>query len=120
MREDSECLEIAPLLAGRVNERLEDGERLRIEEHLTTCRSCRDTADALGLARRASRPPRSDLWPALRSRLAESETASEGDDLLQLVFPAVTWRISAALAVVVLTLALVPDLALFLVAFGFL
>jgi len=120
MHEDLECQEIAPLLAGRVNDRLEGEEAARVEEHLTTCPSCRATADALDLAWRASRPPRSDLWPVLRSRLAVSETASERGDRVQLVLPAPSWQVAAALAVVVLTLVVMPDPARFAVALGLL
>ncbi len=120
MREDLECWEISPLLAGMANDCLGGEEAVRIEEHLTTCPSCRATADALDLAWRASRPPRSDLWPVLRSRLAALETASEGDDRVRLVFPAPSWQVAAALAVVVSTLAVIPDPARFLVSLGFL
>ncbi len=120
MRKDSECQQVSPLLAGMLNDRLEGEDAVRIEEHLTACPSCRATADALELAWRASRPPRSDLWPVLRSRLAAAETASEADDRVQLVFPAPGWQVAASLAVIVLTLAVTPHPARFLVALGLL
>ncbi len=120
MNEDLECQEISLLLEGKVNDRLDVAETLRIEEHLATCSACRATVDALDLARRSSRPARSDLWPTLSSRLAASETAWEGGDRVQLEFPDPSWRVAAALAVVLFTLAVIPDPARLLVAAGFL
>jgi hypothetical protein len=67
----------------------------------------------LGLIRRGTPGPSRDLWPRLRARLAD-------DDVVALRVPAIGWLEAAAIAVVVGTIALVPDPVRFLSACGLL
>ena len=67
----------------------------------------------LGLIRRGTAGPSCDLWPRLRARLAD-------DDVVALRVPAIGWLEVTAIAVVVGTIALVPDRVRFLSASGLL
>lgn len=67
----------------------------------------------LGLIRRGTPGPSRDLWPRLCARLAD-------DDVVALRVPAIGWLEATAIAVVVGTIALVPDPVRFLSASGLL
>jgi len=68
----------------------------------------------LGLIHRGTPEPPHDLWPRLRARLREE------DDVVRVPVPALGWREEAALAVVLGTVAVVPDPLGFLAASGIL
>jgi hypothetical protein len=67
----------------------------------------------LGLIRRASPAPTSDLWSRLRARL-------HADERVHLRLPALGWADAVAFAAVVCTLVVVPDAVRFLTASGLL
>ncbi len=116
MTEKNECQGISLHLAGYVSNRLKEDEMNEIENHLKVCRECRTTAEALRLAVQASDRSQSDLWPVLRTRLAEAEE----NDLAQLIFPPFRWQDAVLLGVVVLTLLAVPNPLGLLVTIGML
>ena len=116
MTEKPECQGISLFLAGYVNNRLKEDEMIEIGKHLKVCRECRTTAEALRLAVQASDRSQSDLWPVLRTRLAEAEE----NDLVKLIFPPFRWQDAVLLGVVVLTLVTVPNPLGLLVAIGLL
>jgi hypothetical protein len=97
---DRTCLDIAPDL-------------FRSADHLATCASCRATADAVALIAASRDGPSPDLWPRLRARIAESETASN----VHLRFPALGWRAAAAIATVAAVPLLAPEPGRFLAVF---
>ena len=96
MTADLGCVEMAPRLAA--------GGPL-VERHLAGCASCRATAAALAVVRRASDVDAPDLWPRLRARLAEREGAARVD----LRFPVPGWRAAAAVAAIVTATLLAPE-----------
>jgi hypothetical protein len=65
-----------------------------------------------GLIHRGTLAPPHDLWPRLRARLREE------DEVVRVSIPALGWREAAALAVVLGTVAVVPDPLAFLAASG--
>ncbi|OGP50360.1 MAG: hypothetical protein A2Y79_11585 [Deltaproteobacteria bacterium RBG_13_43_22] len=105
MHENNKCQTISPLLAGYVNSSLNKQEAAQVEEHLLTCMMCQRIVDLLDLTLRTYSGPRSSLWPMLQSKMA----ALKEDDQVYLRFPPITWPVPVALAVIVLTLLVVPE-----------
>jgi hypothetical protein len=68
----------------------------------------------LGLIRRGTPEPPHDLWPRLRARLGEE------CEVVRVSVPVLGWREAVALAVVLGTVAVVPDPLGFLAASGIL
>jgi len=64
-------------------------------DHLATCASCCATADAVARVTASRGDPAPDLWPRLRSRIAATEAGH-----VHLRFPAIGWRVAAAIATV--------------------
>jgi hypothetical protein len=67
--------------------------------------------NALDMIRRASEGPRPDLWPRVRTRLAER---------VEIRLPALTWPAATAMAAALAMLVLVPEPVRFLAACGLL
>jgi hypothetical protein len=66
-------------LSDYLDDELTADERAQLDAHLTTCRECADTLDALRevVARAASltpRPPDVDLWPGIAPRLEQASS----------------------------------------------
>lgn len=97
------CQEIRPNLNDFVDEELSEHERLRVEQHLAVCDTCRQDMTALRSLLAAARQlgpevaPGRDLWPTVESRL-ESERSTARQWWLQLA--------AAGIALVILSVPL--------------
>jgi len=116
MHKNTYCNTISPLLSGYVNRTLNEQETDQVKEHLSTCPICQGVVDALEVSLHAYDIPRANLWPRLQSKLSTSKE----EDEIYLSFPPLTWPMSVALAVIILTLLVVPEPWRLLVIIGLL
>lgn len=116
MHKNTYCKNISPFLSGYVNRTLNKQETDQVKEHLSTCTICLGIVDALEVSLHEYNTPRADLWPRFQSKLS----SSAGEDDIQLSFPPLTWPMPVALAVIIITLLVVPEPWRLLVIIGLL
>lgn len=118
MSKKIKCRMVSPLLSAYISGELEDQKAMRVQKHISRCVACGKTADAIKRVVLSGVGPGTDLWPRLASRLAQTKQASQTDRYMPILFPSFTWREATAMAIVVLTLAVVPEPLRFLVVLG--
>jgi len=109
---------VSPLLFSYISGNLENEKAMRIQKHINQCVSCSKTAYAIEQVIHSGDTPRTDLWPRMASRLAQTKKASQTDHHMPFLFPSFTWREATAIAIVILTLTVTPEPLRFLVVLG--